>query len=91
VENNFIQQIPDRKRIMRAQTQQAFKQHIIQKAYQSALENKNLENRNFVFTDDCGVVVKYLPHESVFVVQGSEKNLKITHKEDLYLLEKIIF
>jgi 2-C-methyl-D-erythritol 4-phosphate cytidylyltransferase len=84
VENNLIQQIPDRKLLMRAQTPQAFKQHILQKAYPSALENKN-----FISTDDCSVVAKYLPGEPIFVVPGSEKNLKITHKEDLYLLEKM--
>jgi 2-C-methyl-D-erythritol 4-phosphate cytidylyltransferase len=83
VEDSFIQQIPDRNLLMRAQTPQAFKQHILQKAYQSALENED-----FIPTDDCGVVTKYLPNEPVFVVPGSEKNLKITHKEDLYLLEK---
>jgi 2-C-methyl-D-erythritol 4-phosphate cytidylyltransferase len=85
VENNIIQHIPDRKQIMRAQTPQAFKQHILQKAYQSAFKNKN-----FAHTDDCGVVVKYMPQEPIYVVLGSEKNLKITHPEDLYYLEKLL-
>lgn len=84
VENNLIQQIPNRKLFMRAQTPQAFKQHTLQEAYQSAVENKDFE-----CTDDCSVIVKYLPTEPVFVVSGSERNLKITHKEDLYLLEKM--
>jgi 2-C-methyl-D-erythritol 4-phosphate cytidylyltransferase len=83
VENNHIQQISDRKLLMRAQTPQAFKQHIIQSAYQSAINNKD-----FGCTDDCGVVKKYLSKEPVFVVLGSEKNLKITFMEDIFLLEK---
>jgi 2-C-methyl-D-erythritol 4-phosphate cytidylyltransferase len=85
VEHNLIQEIPDRKKMMRAQTPQAFKQHILQKAYQLAFENKD-----FTATDDCGIIAKYLPDEPVFVVAGTENNLKITHKEDIFLLEKII-
>ena len=84
VEDNLIQQVPDRKKMMRAQTPQAFKQHILQEAYQYAFQDKE-----FMATDDCGVVAKYAPHEPIFVVAGSESNLKITHKEDVLLLEKI--
>ena len=82
VEANHIQQIPDRKKLMRAQTPQAFKQHIINKAYQTAFQQND-----FSATDDCGVVAKFLPQEPIFVVPGNERNLKITHKEDLAVLE----
>jgi len=85
VENNHIQQIPNRKLLMRAQTPQAFKQHIIQKAYQLAFENKD-----FTATDDCGVVAKYFPNEPIFVVTGNERNLKITHKEDILVLKALL-
>jgi 2-C-methyl-D-erythritol 4-phosphate cytidylyltransferase len=85
VENDHIHQIPKRKKFMRAQTPQAFKQHMIQKAYQLAFENKD-----FAATDDCCVVAKYFPNEPIFVVKGSERNIKVTHKEDLYLLEQLL-
>ena len=85
VEDNLIQEVPDRKKMMRAQTPQAFKQHILQEAYQYALQDKN-----FTATDDCGVVAKYAPNESIFVVAGAESNMKVTHKEDVLLLEKIL-
>jgi len=85
VEDGLVQQIPDRKHLMRAQTPQAFKQHILQKAYQCAFQDES-----FMATDDCGVVAKYLPDEPVFVVTGTESNLKITHKKDVYLLEKML-
>jgi 2-C-methyl-D-erythritol 4-phosphate cytidylyltransferase len=85
VEDNQIQQIPNRKSLMRAQTPQAFKQHIIYKAYQKALQDKD-----FTATDDCGVVAKFLPNEPIYVVKGNERNLKITHKEDLYILEQLL-
>ena len=81
VEANHIHQILDRKKLMRAQTPQAFKQHIISKAYQIAFQQND-----FSATDDCGVVVKFLPQEPIFVVTGSERNLKITHKEDLAVI-----
>ena len=70
---------------MRAQTPQAFKQHIIHKAYQAAFQQSD-----FSATDDCGVVAKFLPHEPIFVVQGTPRNLKITHKEDLSVLEELL-
>jgi 2-C-methyl-D-erythritol 4-phosphate cytidylyltransferase len=85
VEHNLIQHIPDRKLLMQAQTPQAFKQYILQKAYQQALQDKNL-----TATDDCGIVSKYFPTEPVFVVEGSEKNLKITYKEDISLMEALL-
>jgi len=78
VENTLIQHIPDRNKLLRAQTPQAFKQHLIQKAYQAAFQQNE-----FAATDDCGVVAKFLPHEPIFVVPGNAHNIKITHKEDL--------
>ncbi len=43
-----------------------------------------------MFTDDCGLVKQYLPNEDIFVVNGEEKNIKITYKEDLLYAEKLI-
>jgi len=85
VEHNLIQQIPNRKYLMRAQTPQGFKQYILQEAYLQAFQSKG-----FIATDDCSVVAKYMPNDPIFVVTGIERNLKITHKEDLYLLEKLL-
>ncbi|MCL2246211.1 MAG: 2-C-methyl-D-erythritol 4-phosphate cytidylyltransferase [Lentimicrobiaceae bacterium] len=85
VEDNHIQQIPDRKKMMQAQTPQAFKQHLIFKAYQAAFCQKD-----FSATDDCGIVAKFLPNEPIFVVTGSTRNLKITHREDLCVLSELL-
>ena len=85
VEANHIRQIPDRKKLMRAQTPQAFKQHIISKAYQAAFQQND-----FSATDDCGVVAKFFPQEPIFVVFGNERNLKITHREDLAVLAELL-
>lgn len=51
VEGDFIHQIPDRSRLRRGQTPQAFDIEIIKQAYQIALKDPA-----FKVTDDCGVV-----------------------------------
>jgi 2-C-methyl-D-erythritol 4-phosphate cytidylyltransferase len=70
--------------LRRGQTPQGFKLQTIKKAYEIALKDPN-----FVSTDDCGTIVKYLPEEKVFVVSGDESNMKLTYKEDSYLLDKL--
>ncbi len=83
VDNDIITNIPDRSRLYRGQTPQGFKLHTIRKAYELALQDAS-----FKVTDDCGVVRKYLPNEPIFVVAGEESNMKLTYKEDTFLLDK---
>lgn len=82
--NDFIDAIPDRSKLRRGQTPQGFKLDTIKKAYEYALKDPAFKS-----TDDCGVVLKYLPHEKIFVVKGEEANMKLTYKEDSYLLDKL--
>ena len=35
------------------------------------------------------MVLKYLPNEKIYVVRGEESNMKLTYKEDSYLLDKL--
>lgn len=84
IEGDFISNIPDRSRLKRGQTPQAFHIETIRKAYEIALTDPN-----FKVTDDCGVVKKYLPETPVYVVAGEESNMKLTYKEDTYLLDKL--
>jgi 2-C-methyl-D-erythritol 4-phosphate cytidylyltransferase len=83
-QGRFIENIPNRKYLRRGQTPQAFRLKTIQQAYEIGLKDPN-----FVSSDDCGTVVKYLPNEKVFVVTGEESNMKLTYKEDSYLLDKL--
>lgn len=83
VEGDFIHHIPERSRLKRGQTPQAFDLATIRKAYDIALKDPQ-----FVVTDDCGVVKKYLPDEPIFVVNGEETNMKLTYKEDTYIMDK---
>jgi len=79
-----IEAIPERKYLWKGQTPQAFKLETIKKAYDLALQDPN-----FKATDDCGVVKKYLPETPIYVVEGEQQNIKLTYKEDIYLLDKL--
>ncbi|MBR3557883.1 MAG: bifunctional cytidylyltransferase/SDR family oxidoreductase [Bacteroidales bacterium] len=79
-----ITSIPNRNFLRRGQTPQAFKLSVIENAYELALQDPD-----FVCTDDCGTVVKYLPNEPVYVVSGAESNMKLTYKEDTFLMDKL--
>ena len=41
-------------------------------------------------TDDCGVVLRYLPDVPVGAVTGSERNLKITYAADLAVAQALL-
>jgi len=84
VENHIIHSIPDRSRLMNGQTPQAFRLSTIKKAYELAMQDPH-----FKATDDCGVILKYLPEVPIYVVNGHETNIKITHSLDLFISDKV--
>lgn len=81
----FIARIPERRLMWRAQTPQAFRLPLIRDAYQRALQDPL-----FQATDDCGVVRKYMPGTKICVVEGEEKNMKLTSADDLAVLKNYI-
>lgn len=81
----FIGRIPKRSKLRCQQTPQAFNYEVIAKAYNLALADSN-----FVATDDCGVVARYLPEEKIFIVDGDDSNIKITYRKDLKIMEMLI-
>lgn len=83
--DDAIVNIPDRRSIYRAQTPQGFRFSTIKKAYSIGLRDKAM-----ITTDDCGVVMHYLPSEKISTVEGDDTNIKITRKEDLLLFENIL-
>ena len=83
-EGKIIEHIPDRNKLYHGQTPQGFKLETIAEAYRLASQDSNLKT-----TDDCGVVRKYLPNEKIYVVNGARKNMKLTHMEDLYFIDKL--
>ena len=83
-DTDCINAIPTRSLLRSGQTPQCFKRGVINKAYEIAMQDPN-----FLTTDDCGVVRKYLPETPVYVVKGEVFNMKITYKEDLFLVDKL--
>ena len=84
VQDNLVREIPNRDLLYNGQTPQAFHIQTIKAAYELALQD-----RNFKATDDCGVVKKYLPNEDIYVVLGEQFNMKLTYKEDVFLIDKL--
>lgn len=80
----FVARIPERRLMWRAQTPQAFRLPLIRDAYQRALQDPQ-----FRATDDCGVVQRYMPGTKIHVVEGEERNRKITFNSDLAVMEKM--
>ncbi|MDL2227839.1 2-C-methyl-D-erythritol 4-phosphate cytidylyltransferase [Bacteroidales bacterium OttesenSCG-928-K03] len=80
-----LESVLDRSKIFCAQTPQAFKISIIREAYKLFFESSN-----FVATDDCGIVSRFLPNEKIYIVTGDIKNMKITYKEDIDIAEKLL-
>ena len=77
--------ITPRAMLRNVQTPQCFRLETIDEAYR-----KGLSDPNFITTDDCGVVHRYLPEEPIFVVEGDTTNIKVTYPEDLILAEKVL-
>jgi 2-C-methyl-D-erythritol 4-phosphate cytidylyltransferase len=72
-----IEHIPDRRRMMLAQTPQGFHLSLIKKAQQMFSE-RNMPP----FSDDCGLVLHF-NLAAVHVILGEQKNIKITFPCDV--------
>ncbi|NLU67388.1 bifunctional cytidylyltransferase/SDR family oxidoreductase [Streptomyces sp. HNM0574] len=83
-DGEWITDIPDRNRLRRGQTPQAFRLSTLREAYARAAKDPN-----FVATDDCSVVLTYLPDVPVDVVVGDEHNMKITEPVDIHLADRL--
>jgi 2-C-methyl-D-erythritol 4-phosphate cytidylyltransferase len=70
--------------LRRGQTPQSFRLSTIRAAYTKASLDPN-----FAATDDCTVVLRYLPEVPIAVVQGHERNMKVTEPIDVYIADKL--
>jgi 2-C-methyl-D-erythritol 4-phosphate cytidylyltransferase len=86
-EASLITEIPPRGRLRRGQTPQGFRLSVIRRAYELAHDDPDFAASPP--TDDCGVVLRYLPDTPIFVVTGSEHNIKVTHPVDLHVADKL--
>jgi len=83
-DDNTIRAIPPRANLRRGQTPQAFRASVLRAAYDVAAKDPG-----FTATDDCGVVLKYLPDVPIWVVAGEERNMKVTDPIDVFLADKL--
>ncbi|MFF4779145.1 SDR family NAD(P)-dependent oxidoreductase [Microtetraspora fusca] len=83
----IIRDIPDRSRLRRGQTPQCFRLSVIRAAYERAFADPDFEK--LPATDDCGVVLRYLPDVPIYIVPGSEHNMKVTHPVDVFIADKL--
>ena len=84
-ENGVMHSVPPRERLFRCQTPQCFRLSVIARAHELAAADPE-----FAPTDDCGVVLRYLPDVAVHIVPGSERNIKITYAQDLAVAEVLL-
>ncbi|WP_106403521.1 IspD/TarI family cytidylyltransferase [Actinocorallia populi] len=84
VSGELVRDMPPRPSLARFQTPQGFRLGTLRAAYELALKDPE-----FVATDDCGVVHRYLPQVPIRVVAGDERLLKVTHPLDLVLAEHL--
>jgi 2-C-methyl-D-erythritol 4-phosphate cytidylyltransferase len=80
-----VVEVPPRSELWRAQTPQGFRLATLRAAYDAALADPA-----FVATDDCSVVLRYLPDVAVTVVLGDERNMKVTGPLDLAIAERLL-
>ena len=70
--------------LRRGQTPQSFRLSTIREAYAVAAQDPD-----FTATDDCTVVLRYLPDVDIAVVPGHERNMKVTEPIDVYIADKL--
>jgi 2-C-methyl-D-erythritol 4-phosphate cytidylyltransferase len=71
----------DRTKLRRALTPQVFRKELLRKAFEGISSDE-------LITDECYLVEK-LGHP-ITIVEGSSRNIKITHREDLALAEALL-
>ena len=85
VGDGVIAHVPPRETLYRAQTPQCFRLEVINRAHELAAADPA-----FTPTDDCSVVLRYLPEVPVHVIAGSERNIKVTYAADLVIAETLL-
>lgn len=81
IQKNEVMATLDRTKLRRALTPQVFEKELLLKAFEGVYFDESI-------TDECYLVEK-LGHQ-IAIVEGSPRNIKITHREDLTLAEAFL-
>ena len=84
-EKKRLVSIPQRDRLLNAQTPQCFRLSTIKEAF-----SKALSDNTFIPTDDCSIVQRYLPSCPILIIEGETRNFKVTYDEDIELVKKLL-
>lgn len=85
----FVQETPRRDLIWAIQTPQTFRYDLIKNAYDTFLNNEEVNCKSYNVTDDA-MVAELFGGLKVKLVEGSYNNVKITTPEDMVLAEAIL-
>jgi 2-C-methyl-D-erythritol 4-phosphate cytidylyltransferase len=88
VSDGVLSAIPSRESLVRCQTPQGFRLSVIRRAHQLAAADPEFDQRPA--TDDCGIVLRYLPGVAIRLVPGSERNIKVTYPCDLVIAQALL-
>lgn len=84
--DNLLRGTLDRATLRALQTPQGFHSTTLSTAYAKA----DADTSDFVATDDCSIVRRYLPDVPVALVEGAPCNMKLTSPDDLPQLERFL-
>ena len=85
VDGEDVAEIPDRGRYRRGQTPQTFLVGVLERAYAAAEAAGDLSA-----TDDCSLVLRYVPEARMLAVAGDEINMKITTRIDMVMADRML-
>jgi len=88
VAHGALKRVLPREMLARCQTPQGFRLSVIDTAYR--LADADTAFAAIPATDDCGVVLRYLPDVPIAAVAGSERNLKVTYAADLMVAAALL-
>ena len=84
-DGEFITDVPDRSRLRRGQTPQAFKLSTIRQRLRGRRRRPELPGAPTTVRSCC----KYLPDVPIYVVAGDEYNMKVTQPVDVFIADKL--
>lgn len=84
LDSNLIAEVPKRIEYLRGQTPQFFLLRKLREAFAVAF------NFNHEFTEECGLILAAFPDSKILCIEGSERNIKITSKQDLVTAQNLL-
>lgn len=88
--SQMVVSTPDRSTLWAVQTPQVFEEEMITAAYEQLMQNISVWKEQGVTVTDDAMVVETICHQSVTLVEGSYRNLKITTPEDMLFAQALL-